>query len=164
VDHAIIRRAKPADVDELVAMRRYFTFEDGESDRDTARPEYVAECREFLIERISADSWEVWVAEVAGRIVSHVYVALIDEVPRPVREHRRIAYMTNVYTRPSHRGSGIGGRLVQRAQEEARRVDVELVLVWPSDESLAFYKRHGFEEASLNEPLIWQSDETPQPE
>lgn len=157
MDHAIIRRANPADVDDLVAMRRDFTFEDGESDRGTARPEYEAECRDFLVEAISASRWEIWVAEVAGQVVSHVYVALIDKVPRPVREHRRIAYMTNVYTRPSHRGSGIGGRLVQRAQEAARQADVELVMVWPSEESMAFYKRHGFRDASPGEPLVWRS-------
>lgn len=164
MDHAIIRRATSADVDELVAMRRDFTFEDEESQRDTARPEYEAECREFLIEAISAGRWDIWVAEVSGQVVSHVYVALIDKVPRPVRENRRIAYMTNVYTRPSHRGSGIGGRLVQRAQEAARQADVELVIVWPSGESIAFYKRYGFKEASPDEPLIWESDEPLQPE
>lgn len=143
----------------FVAMRRDFTFEDGGSGRDTARPEYEAECREFLIEAISAGRWDIWVAEVGGQLVSHVYVALIDKVPRPVRENRRIAYMTNVYTRPSHRGSGVGGRLVQQAQEAARRADVELVIVWPSAESIGFYKSHGFKEPSAHEPLIWESGE-----
>ena len=164
MDHAIIRRATSADGDELVAMRRDFTFEDEESYSDTARPEYEAECREFLVDAISAGRWDIWVAEVGGQVVSHVYVACIDKVARPVRENRRIAYMTNVYTRPSHRDSGIGGRLVQRAQEAARQADVELVIVWPSGESVAFYKRHGFKEASPDEPLIWESDEPLQSE
>lgn len=164
MEHAIIRRAALADVDELVAMRRDFTFEDGESQRRTSRPQYEAECREFLTEAISAGRWDIWVAEVSGQIASHVYVALIDKVPRPVRENGRIAYMTNVYTRPAHRASGIGGKLVQRAQEAARQADVELMIVWPSAESIAFYKRHGFREASSDEPLIWESDSPTQPE
>lgn len=77
-----------------------------------------------------------------------------------MRENRRIAYMTNVYTRPSHRGTGVGGRLVQQAQQSARRADVELVIVWPSEESVGYYKSHGFKEPSADdEPLIWESGE-----
>lgn len=135
-------------------MRRDFTFEDEESQRRASRPEYEAECREFLTEAISADTWDIWVAEVSGQIVSHVYVALIDKVPRPVRANRRIGYLTNMCTRPPHRAGGIGGRLVRRAQDAARQADVELMIAWPSEDSIAFYERHGFKEASSGEPLI----------
>jgi GNAT superfamily N-acetyltransferase len=64
--------------------------------------------------------------------------------------------MTNVYTRPSHRGRGIGGELLRRAQEAARDADVELIIVWPSDESVSFYQRHAFNRPV--EPLIWPAD------
>lgn len=164
MDREIIRRAALGDVDELVAMRRDFTFEDEAPQSRTSRPEFEAECREFLHQAISSGRWDIWVAEVGGQIVSHVYVALVDKVPRPVRENRRIAYMTNLYTRPRHRASGIGGRLVQRAQEAARQADVELMIVWPSEESIAFYKRHEFKAGSSDEPLIWESDSLLQPE
>jgi N-acetylglutamate synthase-like GNAT family acetyltransferase len=164
MDREIIRRASFEDVDELVAMRRDFTFEDEGSQGRASRPEYEIECREFLIEAISSGRWDIWVAEAGGQIVSHAYVALVDKVPRPVRENRRIGYMTNVYTRPSHRASGIGGRLVERAQEAARESDVELMIVWPSAESITFYKRHGFKEAVSDEPLIWESDRPIPPE
>jgi N-acetylglutamate synthase-like GNAT family acetyltransferase len=164
MDREVIRRASLADVDELISMRRDFTLEAEGSQGRASRCEYEIECREFLIEAVSSGRWDIWVAEVGGQIVSHVYVALIDKVPRPVRENRRIAYMTNVYTRPPHRASGIGGRLVERAQEAAREEDVELIIVWPSEESIAFYRRHGFREASSDEPLIWESDRSIQPE
>ena len=151
MEEALIRRARLADVDQLVALRREFTFED---DEGPERPEYEVACRAFLTEAIDR-GWQIWVAEVGGRVVSHVYVALIDKVPRPIREHRRIAYLTNVYTRPEFRGRGIGSRVLKRAQAAARDADVELMLVWPSEESLDFYRRHGF--ASLGEPLVWEA-------
>jgi predicted N-acetyltransferase YhbS len=154
---AIIRRAALADVDELIEMRRDFSFEDEASRSLASGPEFEAECRAFLIDAISSGKWDIWVAEVGGQIASHVYVALIDKVPRPGRANRRIAYLTNVYTRPTHRAGGIGGRLVREAQEAARQSDVELMIVWPSEESSAFYRRHGFRGPASGEPMIWES-------
>jgi GNAT superfamily N-acetyltransferase len=152
VEQVLIRRAKLSDVGQLIALRREFTFED---DEGAERPEYERECRAFLTEAIERERWQIWVAEADGRLVSHVYVALVDKVPRPIREHRRIAYLTNVYTRPEFRGRGIGGRLLERAQQAAREAEVELMLVWPSEESVEFYRRYGF--SSPGEPLVWEA-------
>jgi N-acetylglutamate synthase-like GNAT family acetyltransferase len=148
----VIRRAELPDIDQLVAMRRDFTFEGEEG---LERSEYEDECRSFLAAAIECGHWQIWVAAIDGRIVSHVYLALVDKVPRPIREHRRISYLTNVYTRPEFRGSGIGSRLLERAQEAAREADVELMLVWPSEDSTDFYRQHGF--ASSGEPLVWEA-------
>jgi GNAT superfamily N-acetyltransferase len=131
------RLARAEDVEALVAMRRDFTFEDMEPDA-VVRSGYEEECRSFILDAIKGGQWHVWVAEEDGEILSHLFVALVDKVPKPVRENGRIAYMTNVYTRPSHRGRGIGGQLVERAQEAAREADVELIIVWPSEESITF--------------------------
>ncbi len=83
-----------------------------------------------------------------------MFVALADKVPRPIRENARIAYLTNVYTRPGFRSRGIGAALLRRAQQAAREAEVELMIVWPSDESAAFYERESFERP--DEPLIWR--------
>jgi len=125
-----IRLATQSDIDELVEMRADFTF--GTSGR-----------------------WHIWVAEVEGQLVSHLFVALIEKVPRPVRDNSRIAYLTNVYTRVAYRNQGIGARLIKRAQEAASAADVELIIVWPSEESVEFYTRHGF--AIADEPMIWEA-------
>jgi GNAT superfamily N-acetyltransferase len=136
-------------------MRYVFTLEDLEPNA-VLQAGYEEECRAFVLDAIKGGRWHVWVAEEDDEIVSHLFVALVDKVPRPVQEKRRIAYMTNVYTRPSHRGRGIGGELLRRAQEAARDADVELIIVWPSDESVSFYQRHGFNRPV--EPLIWPAD------
>jgi len=151
VEQALIRRAQLSDVAQLVELRRDFTFEDYNAPE---RPEYEDECRAFLVEAISGSAWQIWVAEIDGRVVSHAYVALIDKVPRPIREARRIAYLTNVYTRPELRGQGVGSRVLEQAQQAAQAAGVELMFVWPSEESIDFYRRHGF--ASPGEPLVWE--------
>jgi GNAT superfamily N-acetyltransferase len=150
-----IRLATTADVDELVAMRREFTFEDADLDPSRERPGFERECRAFLTTALAGDGWQLWVAEVDGRLVAHAFIALVERVPRPVRQRARIAYLTNVYTRPGFRGAGIGGRVLQRAQQAARDAGVELMLVWPSDESIPFYARHGF--GAEDEPLVWRA-------
>lgn len=148
---ATIRLAVLDDIAELVEMRCEFTFEDLE--RGETRSGYEADCRAFLEDAITTGRWEIWVAEAGGQIVSHAFVALIDKVPRPIRESARIAYLTNVYTRPDFRRQGIGGEIIRRAQAAAREGDVELIIVWPSDESVDFYERQGFKKP--DEPLIW---------
>lgn len=154
-----IRLAREDDIEQLVEMRRDFSFEDFENGEVIGRPGYEDDCRAFLTEAITSGRWHIWVAESGEHIVSHAYVALVEKVPRPIRENARIAYMTNVYTRPNFRGRGIGAEIIRRAQEAARESDVELIIVWPSEGSVAFYKREGF--AAPDEPLIWHADATP---
>lgn len=43
----------------------------------------------------------------------------------------------------------------ERAQQAARDERVELMIVWPSDESVELYKREGF--ADPDDPLIWEA-------
>lgn len=136
-------------------MRRDFTFEDDERNEIRSAPGFADEFRAFLAEAISERRWHIWVAEVEGRVVAHVFVALVDKVPRPGHGNRRIAYLTNVYTRPAFRRQGIGAQLIKRAQDAASEADVELMIVWPGDESVEFYKRLGF--ATSDEPLIWDA-------
>jgi GNAT superfamily N-acetyltransferase len=154
-----IRPAELRDIDELVRMRWDFTFEDVDQATATVRSAFSESCRAFLAEAIASGRWQIWVAEVEEQLVSHAFVALVDKVPRPVHERTRIAYLTNVYTRPSCRSQGVGAAVIRRAQEAAREADVELMIVWPSDESVEFYEREGFERP--DEPLIWRSTADP---
>jgi N-acetylglutamate synthase-like GNAT family acetyltransferase len=87
-------------------------------------------------------------------VVSHIYLALVDKVPRPTRANRKIGYMTNVYTRPANRGSGIGTELLNAVTAWADTNDVELIVVWPSETSTEFYARNGF--APPADLLVWE--------
>jgi GNAT superfamily N-acetyltransferase len=148
---ARVRLATAEDVPTLTRMRRDFTFEDGPAPEQHGYEESFAE----LVGRgIASGRWVVWVAELDGEIVSHMFVGLVDKIPRPTREPRRLGYLTNVYTAPAHRGRGIGAALLERVTAWAGESDVELLVVWPSDESVEFYERAGF--ASGRDPLVWE--------
>ncbi|GAK14353.1 hypothetical protein JCM19039_4265 [Geomicrobium sp. JCM 19039] len=91
------------------------------------------------------------VAEQAGVIVSHMYIQLVDKVPRPGRVTRPFAYMTNVYTVPSHRGMGIGSQLLEHIHQWVKEHEYEFILVWPSEAGEPYYKKNGY--ARVEEPM-----------
>lgn len=150
----VFRTATLADLATLAELRATFTYEDLET-LPPQRQDYAAAFRATVGEGIASGRWVVWLADADGDIVAHVFVGLIEKIPRPTREHRFIGYVTNVYTRPGHRGRGIGAELLARVVEWATAHDVELLVVWPSEESVSFYERVGF--ASGRDPLVWTS-------
>jgi GNAT superfamily N-acetyltransferase len=147
-----IRRATAADVPALAELRHAFTFEDPEPSVEL-RDGFEDAFEEVVGAGITNGRWAVWVAEADGEIVSHVFVGLIDKIPRPIRQDRWLGYVTNVYTRPEHRGRGIGAALLGRVTSWAAEQHVELLVVWPSEESVEFYERAGF--SSGRDPLVW---------
>ena len=108
-------------------------------------------------EGIASGRWTIWLAEADGEIASHAYIGLIDKIPRPTRGSRWLGYVTNVYTRPEQRGRGIGTALLEQVTAWAVEHDIELLVVWPSEESVGFYERAGF--VSGRDPLVWMADE-----
>lgn len=148
------RTATADDLLTLAAMRRAFTFEDP-APQPISRADFEAAFQQTVGAGIASGRWTVWLAEVEGEIVSHVYIGLIEKIPRPTREHRWIGYVTNVYTRPEHRGQSVGTALLERVTYWATQEDVELLVVWPSEESVGFYERAGF--ATGRDPLVWES-------
>jgi GNAT superfamily N-acetyltransferase len=152
VETARGRRGTVADVPALAELRRAWTLEEEGSD---ARPrdDFEDAFTSVVADGIESGRWVVWVAEADGQIVSHAFVCVVDRIPRPIEQLPAIGYLTNVYTRPDHRGSGLGGRVLEEVTAWARDVGIELLVVWPSEESVPFYERHGF--GSRGTPLVW---------
>ena len=148
-----IRKAVEEDIAALILMRWEFTLEHHPEVGDDFEL-FATECREFLAQAIQGERWHIWVAELDGIIVSHVYIQLIDKVPRPGRTTYPFAYMTNVYTDPDYRSQGIGSHMLEtiRAWAEANRF--EFMIVWPSEESRDFYARNGY--TLCNDPMEFQ--------
>jgi GNAT superfamily N-acetyltransferase len=138
-----IRKALPQDIDQLVRMRWNFTNEDYpevKADYDA----FYTECRAFLEEALQGNRWSIWLAEVDGVIISHIFVQFIQKVPRPGRVTHPFAYMTNVYTLPEYRGQGIGSRIMQTIEQWGRDMLLEFIIVWPADDSVHFYEKNGY--------------------
>ncbi|WP_027964098.1 GNAT family N-acetyltransferase [Halalkalibacillus halophilus] len=146
-----IRLAEMKDLKQLIKMRWDFTIEYDESKRKASYEEFEKECHAFLVHAINQDTWFIWVAEEDGVIISHIYIELIHKVPRPGRVTRPFAYLTNTYTLPSYRKKGIGSKVLQAIHSWVDQQQYEFVFVWPSDESIDYYRRNGYEHCS--EPM-----------
>lgn len=150
-----VRRATRADLPVLARLRRDFTLEDGPI--AAPREDFDDAFAAIVGDGLRAGRWTVWLAEVDGEVVSHAFVGLVDKIPRPALGARWLGYLTNVYTVPAFRGSGIGGRVLEATKSWAAENDVELLVVWPSEESASWYERHGFR--ASQQPLVWLNPE-----
>ncbi|WP_100010245.1 GNAT family N-acetyltransferase [Lentibacillus sediminis] len=139
-----IRLAEEKDIDQLIRMRWDFTIEHDESKGKESYSDFEKECQQFLEEALASDQWFVWIAEENGRIASHIYIELIQKVPRPGRITHPFAYMTNVYTVPEYRKTGIGSNVLSSINKWVKENNFEFVIVWPSDESINYYKKNGY--------------------
>ncbi|QFF99178.1 N-acetyltransferase [Psychrobacillus glaciei] len=141
-----IRLAERKDINQLIQMRWDFTLEDyqtkifDESDFEA----FKLECHDFLVKALDSETWFIWVAEENSKIVSHIYIELIQKVPRPGRITNPFAFMTNVYTVEGFRNKGIGSKLITTINEWVERKKYEFIIVWPSDDSIDYYKRNGY--------------------
>jgi GNAT superfamily N-acetyltransferase len=138
-----IRLAASKDIDQLVRMRWDFTLEYN-PDILAVYTDFHAECSVFLKEAMDSGKWFIWVADLNGRVVSHIYIELIYKVPRPGRITQPFAYMTNVYTLPEYRAQGIGSSIMQAIEAWGREKQLEFIMVWTSNESIPFYGRNGY--------------------
>jgi GNAT superfamily N-acetyltransferase len=132
------------DLTALAEMRWTFRTEGDAPAPAVGREPFVAACVAFLRQGLANGRWIYWIAELDGEIVSHIFVRRVRKVPKPSRLHDEYGYVTNVYTRPPYRGQGIGSELLERVKAWARGEDLEVLIVWPSEESVAFYERAGF--------------------
>ena len=138
------RLATENDATALAEMRWAFRTETVERPPTITREEFVTACAEFFRRVLGEGHWACWLAEDDGQIVSHMFIQRIRKIPNPYRLHGEFGYITNAYTRPAFRNQGIGAALLQRVKEWARQQDLELLILWPSDTSVAFYERAGF--------------------
>ncbi|CDQ40581.1 MULTISPECIES: GNAT family N-acetyltransferase [Virgibacillus] len=140
-----VRLAEVEDIKQLIKMRWDFTVEYDKSKGDSSFRAFEMECHSFLEKAlINNDQWFIWIAEVNEEIVSHIYIELIDKVPRPGRITYPFAYMTNVYTIPKYRNKGIGSKLLQVVNKWSKKNNFEFIMVWPSEDSNHFYQKNGY--------------------
>jgi GNAT superfamily N-acetyltransferase len=142
----IVRLATLDDADEIVRLRWDFSSEGGRSPnepRDTFAKRLAVDLATYL----AGERWSIWVAEDARRpgvLIGTTCLQRVDKLARPYPRAGAWGYVTNVYVSPAWRGSGVGTRLLEATIEQARADGLEMLLLWPSDRAVPFYRRLGF--------------------
>ena len=143
----VTRLATPADAEQLARLRWVMAAEEEAAltqDEETFTADFLA-----FVSTAQSHGWTVFVAEVDGRLVSNIWVYEVPKVPRPDRyHHRAFGYMGSVYTLRDFRNQGIGAALLDEVVKWGRHRDLQLLIVWPSEEAPPFYRRAGFQEGT----------------
>ena len=143
-DNVSFRIATLGDVPELATARWEFRAEAGETPLESETA-FAVRYEAFLKDSLDSGRWTFWIAEAAnGTIVAHMAVCVVQSIPRPSRMTDQWGYLTDCFTRPAFRNRGIGRDLLARVAEWARELDLEMLIVWPSEKSDDFYARAGF--------------------
>ena len=136
---ATIRPAQEKDVPELLALQRRWVAEGITHGLVEAVPEeFIGRLGPYFL-----------VAEQSGDIVgfisgSHHQSSGLAVVPKG----ERYLEIDDVYVIPRLRGTGVGGQLLDRLEEQARSNGIDRFLVYSAskdvDGILKFYRSHGF--------------------
>jgi GNAT superfamily N-acetyltransferase len=138
-----IRQATLADTPALANLRWTWRVDEEGGDPTESREEFVTRFTSFAAEALSG-RWTVWVVESDDEVIANIWIYKVPKVPSPGVTTRDFGYMTNVYTVPTRRSSGVGSRLLEAVRAWAHEVDLELLIVWPSDASVPWYRRGGY--------------------
>ncbi|MDJ0749566.1 MAG: GNAT family N-acetyltransferase [Woeseiaceae bacterium] len=145
-----IRLAEHSDLEQLAHLRWEHWAENGSDPAMQERCSFITGFEEFFGPELNQD-WLVWCAVEAETIVSHAYIQRVRKVPKPSKSVDAFGYVSNVYTRPSHRGAGVGSQVMERVKSWALEADLEFLVLWPSRRSLPFWQRMDY---SVDHPLV----------
>lgn len=137
-----IRAAAVADARALAELR--WEFRTSGHDPNETHDAFVQRCTAWMLRELQrAASWQAWVAVDDEEIVGQVWLFVVEKIPNPIAELEKLAYVSNLYVRPSARG-GTGARLLDRALEWCHASQIDRVVLWPTTRSITLYRRYGF--------------------
>ena len=148
-DEIVLRAALSADIVQIADLRWRLKTEDADIFDPREKEAFLAA---FEKDQAASTNYSHWVADNGGQVVAVMSVGLVAKLLSPGRSAETWGYLTNCYTLPAWRRRGIGSRLLAAIIGEARGRGMELMIVWPSDQSYSFYERLGFERT--RDPLV----------
>jgi GNAT superfamily N-acetyltransferase len=137
-----VRVATASDVDTLAELRRAWTEERRGAGPD---PTFVERFRTWFA--AEAHQRTFWLAEDGPTSVGMTNLLVFERMPGPDVDAGRWGYLGNLYVSPSHRNAGVGRLLLDALLAHADSAGLERVVLSPSERSVPFYRRAGFDPA-----------------
>lgn len=133
------------DLPALADLRSALWAEDAHDPPIVDRAEYRRELARLVAPRLEHGELVAWVAADDGTLVASMFITRVPKVPKPSKLVDSYGYVSGVFTQTTHRNQGIGSELLRRVQAWALEQDLEFLVLWPSERSVPFYARAGFQ-------------------
>ncbi len=138
----IVRVAGPADVGALAALRSAWTAERGAVGPDLG---FADRFQTWFDDERRHRTF--WLAETADAPVGMVNLLTFTRMPGRSADSGRWGYLGNMYVAPERRNMGVGGQLLATLLAHADAAGFERVVLSPTERSIPFYRRAGFDVA-----------------
>lgn len=141
-----IRRATADDIDTLAELRVEMQREvlDGATPVDWNAVRRAS--REYFATAIPAEHFVVFLGEAEGQIIATSGLSFVSRPPGGTSRSLSEGYVTNMYTVPAWRRSGVAKSLLKATIEHARHHGARLVFLHTSDAGRPVYEKLGFAE------------------
>jgi GNAT superfamily N-acetyltransferase len=137
-----IRAATIIDARVLAELR--WEFRSAQNPAVETHDAFVRRCAAWMRRELQEGrEWMAWVAVHEHAIVGQAWLHTVGKIPNPVAEREQLAYLSNLYVKPSSRG-GTGTRLLEAVLDSCRANGIDRVVLWPSKRSVTLYLKHGF--------------------
>lgn len=137
------RPARPGDFSTLASLRIELLRQSGRLDGVDTAALQTAITRFFAA--YNGRTCHTLVAEEGRQVVGMGSVSLFDRPPTPGNLAGRQAWLSNLCVIASHRGQGIGSRLLAELIQRARDLGAGRVSLHASVQMRPLYQRHGFQ-------------------
>jgi GNAT superfamily N-acetyltransferase len=107
-----------------------------------AEPAFAERIAEWI--RGEGDRRTTWLAEADGSAIGVASLFEYRRMPKPGRPDSRWGYVGNMFVREELRGRGIGSALLDAIVAAADARGYARLVLSPSPQALAFYRRAGF--------------------
>jgi GNAT superfamily N-acetyltransferase len=138
------RLATEDDIDDLVSLRIIFLQEAEEIDSSKSTEELRKSLYDYFEDKLATGSFSSWLAVENGRIIATSGLSFHIVPPSFGNPSGEEAYLMNMYTLPKYRKKGIGGELLVKTLEGAKRRGIKKIRLHTTAIGKSLYEKRGF--------------------
>ena len=140
----LIRKANIEDINTLIQIRIDFLREEAGNLSIAMEEVLRVQLASYISSHLNRDLY-VFLAEQDERIVSTVFLSMIEKIPNTHFQNGRAGMVHNVYTYPDFRRSGLATALLHVMITEVRQLEISAVDLIATPDGKPLYEKVGFE-------------------
>ena len=142
------------DIDNLVLLRIIFLQEAEEVEPSSPIEELKKSLYNYFKEKIPNKLFVSWLAEDEGKIIATSGLSFHVVPPSYENPSGEEAYLMNMYTLPEYRKQGIGGNLLDKTVNEAKKRGTRKIRLHTTDIGKPLYEKQAFVETKSELVLL----------